>query len=202
MSPGWIAQREMSPPDRQKLVDEGRLNPSNPRTAAVLILIYEESERLKFPVILRNTYKGVHSNQIGFPGGKVEESDKNLEETAKRESFEEINANPEKIEVLGELSEIFIPPSNFLVYPYVGIYKSLPDFKPCDFEVKEIIHIDLIDFILNSDKRMITLKHKSKPYVVPAFQLENGMQIWGATAMMLNEFHAFLRNSLSLPTDQ
>ena len=200
--PGWPAQREMSPPDRQKLVDEGRFNPTKPRIAAVLILIYEDEDELKFPVILRNTYPGVHSNQIGFPGGKIEKTDKDLKETAKRESLEEINADSDKIEILGELSQLFIPPSNFLVHPFVGIFKGKPEFKPCDLEVQEIIHIPLDDFLLNSNKTELVLQHKGKPYHVPAFELENGMKIWGATAMMLNEFYTFLNNSLSLPTDQ
>src|SRR5690606_26308386 len=100
--PGWTAQHEMSPPDRQTLVDRGSFNLKNPRVAAVLILIYEEEGILKFPVIHRNTYAGVHSNQIGFPGGKVEEMDLNLAHTAMRECHEEINADPDNIEILGE----------------------------------------------------------------------------------------------------
>lgn len=196
--PGWKAQYEMSPPDRQNLMDNAKFNLENPKIAAVLILIYKFNGVLKFPVILRNTYPGVHSNQIGFPGGKVEKNDENLEHTAMRESFEEINAAPEKIEVLGQLTELFIPPSNFLVYPFVGLYHGIPNFKPCDHEVKEIISIDLIKFLQNPQKTNLKLDYHGKPYEVPAFALENNMKIWGATAMMLNEFYRFTRNSLSL----
>ena len=200
--PGWLAQRRMSPPDRQKMVDEGKFNIHQPRIAAVLILIFEENNTLKFPVIHRNTYPGVHSNQIGFPGGKVEKTDDSLAATAIRESQEEIGANPENIEILGALSELFIPPSNFLVYPFVGLYHGTPDFRPCDWEVKQIITIDLCRALRDDGFTFLTLEHDHKPYNVPAFQLENGMKIWGATAMMLNEFYAFLQNSLHLSADQ
>lgn len=196
--PGWKAQYEMSPPDRQNLVDKATFNFKKPRIAAVLILIYQENKTLKFPVILRNTYPGIHSNQIGFPGGKLEDSDKDLAHTAMRESFEEINAQPENIEILGELTELFIPPSNFLVYPFIGLYHGIPQFKPCDYEVKQIIHIELLKFLSNPQKTNLTLNHQGKTYDVPAFALENEMNIWGATAMMLNEFYRFTRNSLSL----
>ncbi|MDO5655491.1 MAG: CoA pyrophosphatase [Flavobacteriaceae bacterium] len=199
--PGWIAQKTMAPPDRQKMIDQGRFNAKKPKIAAVLILIYEENGLLKFPVIHRNTYPGVHSNQIGFPGGKIEKGDKDMADTAKRESLEEINAQPDKIEILGELSELFIPPSNFLVFPYVGIYHHPPDFSPCDYEVKEIIPITLNEVLLDSKRTLLVLEHQNKPYQVPAFELNNGMKIWGATAMMLNEFYTFLQNSLHLPTE-
>ena len=196
--PGWGAQMQMSPPYRQALVDEGKFDLKNPRIAAVLILIYEENGILKFPVIHRNTYPGVHSNQVGFPGGKIESEDQNLAETAIRESQEEIKAIPDKIEILGELTELFIPPSNFLVYPFVGLYHDLPQFEPSDLEVKKIIPMNLIEFLQNSKKTELTVHSHGKDYQVPAFDLENGPKIWGATAMMLNEFHTFLTNSLDL----
>src|SRR5690606_15561515 len=156
--------------------------------AAVLILIYEEEGILKFPVIHRNTYAGVHSNQIGFPGGKVEEMDLNLAHTAMRECHEEINADPDNIEILGELTELFIPPSNFLVYPFMGLYHNIPKFKPCDYEVKQILPITLENFLLDPQKSNLVLNHHGESYNVPAFNLSNNMKVWGATAMMLNEF--------------
>lgn len=196
--PGWKAQYEMAPPDRQNLVDNGRFDLKKPRIASVLILIYKENGVLKFPVIHRNTYKGVHSNQIGFPGGKVEKEDANLAQTAIRESFEEINAEPNGIEILGELTELFIPPSNFLVYPYVGLYHQEPKFIPCDYEVRKIIPIDFHSFLTNPQKVNLILDHHGANYQVPAFSINHDINIWGATAMMLNEFYQFSRNSLHL----
>lgn len=193
--PGWEAQKVMSPPDRVKLIDKNKDIFKEAKIAAVLLLLYQEDNRLKLPVFLRQSYKGVHSNQIGFPGGKVEKKDLNLQATAIRESKEEIGATPENIEILGKLTQLYIPPSNFMVHPFVGIYNSKPDFTPCDFEVKEIITIDLIDFISNTQTTTISL---SKQRTAPAFELENGMKIWGATAMILNEFSVFVRKMLNL----
>lgn len=196
--PGWKSQLEMAPPDRQNLVDNGRYNLKKPRIAAVLILIYKEGNQLKFPVILRNTYKGVHSNQIGFPGGKVEKEDQNLAATAIRESEEEIDAKPENIEILGELTELFIPPSNFMVYPFVGLYHGEPNFTPCDYEVRKIFSIDLQQFLTHPKKTQLMLEHNGANYPVPCYHLIDDINIWGATAMMLNEFREFSINSLHL----
>lgn len=197
--PGWVAQKAMSPPYRQQLIDEGKVNVHKPKVAAVMILIYEEDGILKIPLIHRNSYPGVHSNQVGFPGGRVEEGDENLAATALRETYEEIGAHPEQIDVLGELSELYIPPSNFLVYPYVGIYcDGKPDFVPCEEEVQEIITLDLYNFVYNSRIVNHKLIFREKEVNVPAFELDNGMIVWGATAMMLNEFSSFVKKSLPL----
>ncbi len=196
-TPGWQAQIEMAPPYRQSLVDSGRLDVS-PKIAAVLILLYEDNGRLKFPLILRNTYPGVHSNQIGFPGGKVEAQDKNLSETAIRETHEEIAASPSKIKILGELTQLFIPPSNFLVYPFVGIYKGNSNFKPNDKEVNKIIPVDLLEFQKSENKILHSVNVRNKETLVPAFRLPENQIVWGATAMMLNEFRVFSKESLNL----
>uniref|UniRef100_UPI0039A58386 NUDIX hydrolase n=1 Tax=Ornithobacterium rhinotracheale TaxID=28251 RepID=UPI0039A58386 len=197
-APGWSAQKVMAPPYRQSLVDKAKYNPANPKLAAVLIIIYEEKGELYFPVIHRNTYPGVHSNQIGFPGGRVESADENLQATALRESLEEINANPNCIEIVGELSQLFIPPSNFMVHPFVGVYNGKPDFIPSEREVKAIIPLKLNEFIHSPNIIEHTVVVDNIAHQVPAFALPNNLICWGATAMMLNEFLVFLRNSLNL----
>lgn len=194
-TPGWVAQKEMAPPYRQKLVDEAKYDLSQPKIAAVLILIYTHNNELYIPLIHRNSYHGVHSNQIGFPGGKIETYDKDLSATAIRESFEEINALPSKIEILGELTELFIPPSNYIVYPFVGYYKETPNFSASDREVKDIIPLALKDFTLNPKITKKTIGIENKKYQVPGFLLPNQMICWGATAMMLNEFRILLKNN-------
>lgn len=198
--PGWKAQQIMAPPYRQHLVDDARFNTQKSKIAAVLIILYEKNGEIYFPVIHRNTYPGVHSNQIGFPGGKVEESDENLEQTAIRESFEEIGAKKHGLRIWGELTELFIPPSNYIVYPFIGSYILDPNFTPCDKEVKEIISLPLKDFILNPPITNYRIDINQKSYEVPGFHLRPNLNVWGATAMMLNEFLEFVRNSLNLNT--
>ncbi|MGI9527262.1 MAG: NUDIX hydrolase [Weeksellaceae bacterium] len=197
--PGVEAQLVLAPPYRAQLIEENKLNNNkNPRIAAVLILLYKENNEWHFPVILRNTYKGVHSNQIGFPGGKVELQDKNLAATATRESFEEINSQVNDVEVLGQLTSLYIPPSNFIVHPFIGIYHQEPQFVPCDREVQQIIPIKLEDFMFNLKTVDLEIQSKGKRTLVPSYELPDGLKIWGATAMMLSEFYVFIKKSLNL----
>jgi 8-oxo-dGTP pyrophosphatase MutT (NUDIX family) len=147
-------------------------------------------------LILRKTYKGVHSNQIGFPGGKVEEDDMDLEATALRETHEEVGVLPKKIEVLKELTELYIPPSNFIVQPYIGLYREPEPFKIQESEVEALVEVLFTDFM--NDKNLIYQKlttSYAQNIDVPAFKL-NGYTVWGATAMMLSEIKELLRQVL------
>jgi hypothetical protein len=142
--------------------------------------------------MLRPRYPGVHSGQISLPGGKVEPTDQDLAETALRESKEEIGVNPENIRLLGNLTNLYIPPSNFMVTPFVGYQSVRPVFKPDPSEVAEIIEVSLDSFLDNSiirQKRMklalgLTMK-------VPAYCIGSHV-IWGATAMILSEFRVII----------
>ncbi|MDG1219230.1 MAG: CoA pyrophosphatase, partial [Flavobacteriaceae bacterium] len=149
--------------------------------------------KVRLILILRNTYNGVHSNQIGFPGGRVEVYDKTLFDTAIRETHEEIGVRVQKNELIRELQEIYIPPSNFNVYPFLVILNHPPSFVKDDKEVKEIITIDL-ESLLNCEitQTLITIPAKLNKLItqndveVPTFKLA-GYNVWGATAMMLSE---------------
>ncbi len=167
------------------------------KKAGVMILFYPTNERVtNILLMLRKTYNGVHSNQVSFPGGKVEKKDKNLLDTALRETFEEVGVPPSRVKVIKELSSIYIPPSNFEVQPYVGLYVNPSPFVIEEAEVASLIEVSLSDFM--DDKKIIT-KNLTTSYAknidVPAFKL-NGYVVWGATAMIMNELKEMLKQLL------
>lgn len=165
--------------------------------AGVMAVFYpNESDKTNFILILRKTYKGVHSNQVGFPGGRLEIFDKNLEHTALRETEEEVGIPQEEVEIVKKLTKLYIPPSNFWVHPYVGLIEKTPNLVPQKSEVEKILEIN-IDELLN-EKSLIKQK-LSTSYAsnieVPAFSL-SGHVVWGATAMMLSELKDLLKEVL------
>lgn len=191
--PGLDVQLKMAPIGRLKDLREAAQQMNNYNKAAVLVLFYPTfKNKTNLILILRKTYKGVHSAQVGFPGGKVDPEDKNLIETALRETEEEIGVPRENIEILGELTEVYIPPSNFFVQPYVGITKSTPVFVGEEREVEALIEVKLEDFL---NDNCLTTEILSTSYMteleVPAYRL-NGQIVWGATAMMLSELREIL----------
>ena len=165
---------------------------ANPKESAVMILLYKLNDRLCFPLILRPEYDGVHSRQIGLPGGQKDKTDKDLIETALRETYEEIGANVNHINVLGALTEIYIPPSNFLVKPVVAYYDPVSEFKADETEVSRIFTSSLDELIdLNIEKREIFIRHQKNKTSVSCFMIEEEI-VWGATAMILSELRMFI----------
>lgn len=195
--PAEASQFKMSPPFREILQDLQKENMKHAKQAGVMALFYPDNQQLtKLALILRKTYKGVHSAQVGFPGGKLEPTDKDLMEAAIRETHEEIGVHPSEITVLKQLTQVYIPPSNFYVQPFIGLAKQTPLFKKQDEEVEDIIEVFLTDFI---DERNVVIKSVSTSYKlnveVPAFKLNNHI-VWGATAMMLSEIKDLLKEML------
>jgi 8-oxo-dGTP pyrophosphatase MutT (NUDIX family) len=133
-------------------------------------------------------YDGVHSGQISFPGGKVETTDKDFKATALRETFEEIGVKPEAIEIIGQLTDFYISPSNFLVKVFAGYTLQKPVFIPDKKEVQSILVVDIDEFYDSNniaEKEFYSTSRKTSVFA-PCY-LVNGMEIWGATAMMLRE---------------
>ncbi|MBE9490140.1 MAG: CoA pyrophosphatase [Bacteroidetes bacterium] len=195
--PAQASQFKMSPPFRLELLELFKEPMKNAKRAGVMALFYpDEKQQTKLVLILRNTYKGVHSAQISFPGGKFEPQDNSLEKTAIRETHEEIGVSQQGIEVLKQLTEVYIPPSNFYVQPFLGIIKSTPKFSKQDNEVEEVIEVLLHHFI-NDDNVISTSVETSynMKVNVPAYKL-NGHIVWGATAMILSEIKDLLKNIL------
>ena len=140
--PGEHAQLKMASKVR---LDDLKLDydTSNAIPSGILILLYPADDQIKTILILRQTYDGVHSGQVSFPGGRREKTDNSILETALRESQEEVNVEHEKVKLIGTLSEMYIPPSNFLVTPVVGYSEKRPDFIPDKNEVEKIIETNL-----------------------------------------------------------
>lgn len=186
--PGGNAHREMTP-YKKDLV----LKTESPRLSAVMVLVYSSNEQSEILLLKRSDYQGVHSAQVSFPGGKKDESDSSLLFTACRELEEETGILQGNIEVVTELSPMFIPPSNFMVHPFVGFCESLPKIVLNERESQYHFGIqltELLDDKFLSETDITTSYGKMKN--VPYFRLNNEI-IWGATAAILNELKWILK---------
>jgi len=189
--PGNRAHQEMISYSRPS-AEVIRAMDATPKESAVLILLYKLNDRLCFPLILRPEYDGVHSRQIGLPGGQKEKQDKDLISTAIRETYEEIGATVNHINILGELTEIYIPPSNFLVKPVVAYYDPISEFKPDKTEVSRILTSSLNELIdLRIEKKEVFIRHQKHQTTVSCFIIEEEI-VWGATAMILSELRTLI----------
>jgi len=189
---GLKAQFLMAPKMRLQFSEE-KIKASNPKKAAVLALFYPDiNNETNFLLTLRASYNGTHSAQISFPGGKIDKDDLNAQHTAVRETFEEVGVNPTDIKIIKNLTQTYIPPSNFLVTPYIGGLNYTPNFKTNN-EVETIIEVKLSDLL--NDKNVI-VKNMSTSYMknidIPCFKLNNYI-VWGATAMILSEIKQLLK---------
>lgn len=183
----------------RKAIEQLGSIPQSAKQSAVLVLVYPKNDHLHTVFILRQTYKGVHSAQVGFPGGKVEDMDSNIEATALREANEELGISAQKIELLGSLSPLYVPPSNFLINPIVGIQYDTPRFIAEEREVAEVIESPLKAFI-GEDKLISTTVNTSYGALKTKAYLINNKIVWGATCMILKEFSEVLEG-LILPSD-
>lgn len=186
--PGAAAHEIMSPAGRgntEELI-QNLLTP--PRNSAIMILLYLDENDIYMVLIKRPDYDGVHSGQISFPGGKYEETDQDFEQTALRETWEEIGVDAASIQTIGALTRIYIPPSNFLVYPYIGYCSQRPVFTT-DAEVDRLILVPVNilskEDIVQKGKFWAGGRH-SFQVNAPYFYI-NDERVWGATACILSE---------------
>ncbi|MDG2275752.1 MAG: CoA pyrophosphatase [Flavobacteriaceae bacterium] len=191
---GVEAQFKLAP-EMRLAYDDKKITATNPKIAAVLALFYpNNNNNTSLLLTKRASYNGPHSNQISFPGGKIEKSDNNLSQTALRETFEEVGVSQEKVEILREITNVYIPPSNFLVTPFIGITKTKPMFK-VNSEVAEIIEVSFLDLLDDNNVGTIQITNSyMRETLVPSFNI-NGSVIWGATAMILSEIKEVLKKT-------
>lgn len=190
--PGEEAQYRMAPAGRataKQIIH----NLDEYRNSSVLVLLYPCDDTIKTVLLKRHDYQGVHSGQVGFPGGKQDEGE-TLMQTALREANEEIGLDESDVTVIGQLTRLFIPVSRFMVQPFVAVTSSCPEFIPDPFEVKQLIEVS-IDVLL--DKGTIAfdslLQRNGMKIKTPYYAVE-GHVVWGATAMIISELTAVLED--------
>ncbi len=192
--PGHAAHRQMSPVPRTGS-EPGYVPPVPPRRGGVLVLFYPHNDLLHLPLILRPTYDGTHSGQVAFPGGGQEEGDPDISATALREAYEEVGIPPDDVRILGQLSKLYIAPSNFEVYPTVGWISQRPNFRPDPYEVARLLEVPLSDFHDPANRYEEMWNLRGRQVQVPFFKIQ-GQTVWGATAMILSELLAVIAETL------
>ena len=173
----FAAQRVMAPVGRPSK-RASHLNGSA-RQGAVLLLLYARADKVHVVFAKRPDTLKHHAGQIAFPGGRVEPAE-TYAEAALRETHEEVGIPPHKITLLGQLTPIYIPPSDFEVYPFVGWHSGLPQFRPSPREVAQLLEVPLSHFFQPKNKVL-------DEWNFPFFRVED-YRLWGGTAVMLNEF--------------
>lgn len=189
---GANAHGIFSPPSRPIFTYDQVLE-KNPKFAAVNIVLYLKDNEWHFPLIVRSTNeRDRHSGQISLPGGKREELDKDFAQTAIRETSEEIGIEKHYVRIIRELSPIYIPPSNFYVYPFISYTKKNPEFILQQSEAVEVIEFPITSFLNLPDSPEIMALPGAGDHEVPVINF-NGYIIWGATAMILSEFSQLIK---------
>jgi 8-oxo-dGTP pyrophosphatase MutT (NUDIX family) len=181
--PGADFQRKFM--HEERLMSDIKPNDTT-RQSAVLVAFYPSDGDVYLPLILRPAYEGTHGGQMALPGGKMEYSDENLVRTALREAQEEIGVKAMDVNILGELTDVFIPVSNFIVKPIVGYLDYKPDFFPDKKEVEKIFEVEFSDFLKLENKGIRNITVGKRNLSVPGFDIQD-QWIWGATALIINE---------------
>jgi 8-oxo-dGTP pyrophosphatase MutT (NUDIX family) len=195
--PAEVSHIKMAPLERIESLKNFDIGIKKPKIAAVMMLFYPKKGITHLVLIVRNSYKGVHSAQIAFPGGKYEAQDEIFENTALRETHEEVGIHPNNMEIIKTFTPMYIPPSDFMVHPFLGISKEEIVFIPDPKEVANIIELPLTVFLSDTiitDTKLTT--SYANDISVPAFKIEEHI-VWGATAMMLSELKDVLKNVLN-----
>lgn len=190
---GENAHQIYSPPYRP-IYTYDQILAKNPKFAAVDILLYLKNNEWYFPLMVRTANeRDRHSGQISLPGGKKEDSDENFEQTAKRETWEEMGIEMHYNRIIREMSPIYIPPSNFYVRAFVSYTKKNPEFFLQKTEAVELIEFPVTALLSLSEKPEMRVLPTSRGVEVPVINFNNYI-IWGATSMILSEFSHLLKN--------
>jgi 8-oxo-dGTP pyrophosphatase MutT (NUDIX family) len=164
--------------------------PDNSKSSSVMIILYANGngkpEDIKVLLTLRSKSLMNHGGQISFPGGRNENGESFLE-TALRETQEEIGISPERIKIIGELSSLYVEPSNSVITPFIGYINKLPSFVKNPAEVDEIFFVKLKELVGKDTLKTENWRFQGKNVLVPLWRVHPTTPLWGATAMILNE---------------
>ncbi len=185
--PGVKTQELMAPSFR----NDYKADKNRKRQSGVLLLLYPKNKTPHLALIKRSSKLRTHSGQIGFPGGQKDPTDTSYYDTATRETYEELGVHKDQITFLGKLTPLFIPISNFMVHPFVAYSTEELTFTLNPFEVEELLEIPLSEILNKNTITEESWLKNDKKYYRPFFDLKNH-KVWGATAMILNEFRHLL----------
>jgi 8-oxo-dGTP pyrophosphatase MutT (NUDIX family) len=194
--PGLHSHLKLAPPTRKQELENAKKASLYAKKSAVMILLFHEAGVLKVVFIRRSFYVGIHAGQMAFPGGRFEETDSSVEETAFREIEEEIGIKSDDIELLGRISDIYVPPSNFLISVFVGYLANKPVYLPDEREVAEVIEIDFNEFLMPDaiTQKSFFVPSSNQTVLAPCYQTSK-CDIWGASAMVMSELIDMLTNN-------
>jgi 8-oxo-dGTP pyrophosphatase MutT (NUDIX family) len=189
--PGLDAQLRMAP--RFRDATDPRTQHDGLRHAAALLLLYPLAGQWHLPLTVRGANLRHHTGQVSLPGGRLDQGE-SVEQAALREAHEEIGVAAADVQVLGQLTPLAIPVSGHLLHPVVGAADSRPAFVLHEHEVQALIELPLAD-LRRADAIQWEVRPRARPPLgdmdVPSFAV-GGVQVWGATAMVLSEFLAVL----------
>jgi 8-oxo-dGTP pyrophosphatase MutT (NUDIX family) len=182
--PGFAAQMLMAPPVRSNIP----MAPINAKQSAVLLLLYAVTNDVQIILIQRTIDGGVHSGQIALPGGKVEANDGSKIYTAMRETYEELGIESNSYKLLGSLTPLYVPPSNYVIHPILAYATQPLHFIPSPSEVAQVYQVSLLQLFAHKSTRVVYRSDdKNITMQAPVYLLNENTNIWGATAMMLSE---------------
>ena len=181
--PGHTAHQLLAPRPRHGW--QPGQTPVTAKSAAVLVLLYPLQKIPHVLLTVRSSHLPTHAGQVSFPGGVLEASE-TIIAAALREAFEEVGISPETIRVVGSLTTLYVPASNFALHPVVGICESLPNLQPATTEVDRILHVPIAELASPQNLHLGARWRKTQTYEVPFFEVCSE-RVWGATSMVLAE---------------
>ena len=190
--PGHEAHLRMAPQDSARQTDLS-VDTRDCREAGVLVLLHPDDDGPSVVLTVRRDDLPDHAGQVSFPGGRRENGE-SLSDTALREAEEEVNLSPTSVDLLGALTPLFVPPSNFCVHPFVGHASSVVSLRPTDAEVGRILRVPLARLSDPATRTTETRRLHGAAVDVPYYDVA-GHAVWGATAMMLAEFVAVVHDA-------